>query len=89
MALEVKVDSIKEDVIDIKRTLKEHINWEAEKYENIDEIYAKKSRLDKLEDRFESHMNNQLESESWWKKNAFNIGITLIMGVIALLTYLK
>lgn len=89
MALETKMDSIKDDVSEIKHDLKEHTKWEAEKYDTLDDKYAHKHDVSKIEDRLESHITKQGDDDSYWKKNAFNMITISIMTVIALITYLK
>lgn len=43
-----EIAHIKIDVTDIKCLLKEHIRWEADKYEHLDDRYATKKELEEL-----------------------------------------
>jgi len=45
--LEAKVDGIEKDVREVKTLLKEHINWETDKYEKLDDKYLHKEEADR------------------------------------------
>ena len=40
--VESKIESLHEDIRDIKQSLKDHIIWEEQKYVNMDDKYAPK-----------------------------------------------
>lgn len=82
MALEVKLDTVIDKVDEVNKNLSRHIT-------TSDDKYASKERLKNVEARLESHVQKQGDDDSYWKKNAFNIGSIVFMALIALLTYIN
>lgn len=81
--MKVQIDTIKEDVTEIKEMVKEHIASESDRFEKMDAKYAEKDTVKALEKRIEKAEIKDYNKVSWISKNAFNIVTVSIIVLFA------
>jgi hypothetical protein len=58
--LKNEISHVASDVSDVKEMLKQHVEWEADKYDKLDEKYVHRSEFE--------HLNNKINNNNnkWW-----------------------
>lgn len=75
-----EITHIKVDVNDIKAMLKKHIDWEADKYDNLDEKYLHREEANRRFAQIEEKNNSQDKQYNKITDWIFKIAMTLGMA---------
>ena len=73
-----EITHIKTDVTEIKGMLKEHVEWEAKKYQELDGKYATKEKVKQLETKFDTWNKTQDLIITSGKEKIWDITIRLL-----------
>lgn len=86
--MENEIKHIKIDVTDIKGMLKEHVDWETEKYEKLDTKYVHKEEFIDFKEQMKEDNQRQDKEINSTKKRVWEVAkqVGLVAGVGAMFT---